>query len=197
MAVKNEFDINDFSMKGLRKVANENGKELLKGNLYLKGRKWELSWKRGEEQNELTFLDAKAEALYFETENKWNKMLRVFYKGTPLEYGHRHTELVEVLIDLKMNFEGAFKKAVLQEDFDCTGSTNRNRPHLEKFAVQPKVGLTEAVKSQIEADELIDALGRGVGTSLSIIERTKTRRTPLHNGVLFVFCLGVRFAKIC
>ena len=31
MAVKNEFDINDFSMKGLRKVANENGKELLKG----------------------------------------------------------------------------------------------------------------------------------------------------------------------
>ena len=63
MAVKNEFDINDFSMKGLRKVANEIGKELLKGNLYLKGKKvGTFVEKEGEEQNELTFLDAKAEA---------------------------------------------------------------------------------------------------------------------------------------
>ena len=157
MAVKNEFDINDFSMKGLRTVANENGKELLKGNLYLKGKKvGTFAEKEGEEQNELTFLDAKAEALYFETENKWNQMLRVFYKGTPLEDGHRHTELVEVLIDLKMNFEGAFKKAVLQEDFDYYWFYKQEpAAHLEKFAVQPKVGLTEAVKTQIEADALI------------------------------------------
>lgn len=164
MALKNEFDINDFSMKGLRTVTNENGKELLKGNLYLKGKKvGTFVEKEGEELNELTFLDAKAEALYFETERVWKRMLQVFYPGTSLESGHPHTELVEVLIDLKMNFEGAIKKAVLQEDYDYYWFYKQEpAAHLEKFAVQPRTGLTETTKAQIKEEGLLSMRWGGV-----------------------------------